>query len=310
MSNSSIRIYSLIILMLLFLTSCKVDKTASRDNLMNTVNRIDGKTVQEMNDALKDASIKPKEYMFEDREAIVEAKLYSIKPENTSKHFNIIEISSMPSGVWRYLIYDMGEGVAKFKGNIDLPGQRSNEPIFRIEHDDTGKNIWFVVNQLSAYGTGIREVDEVWYSINEAEISEDLRFIVKKHEWMAPVQTAFTLIDGIAVRKKPTPLNNEKQSGFYVDVQYNIELYDSNALSLKNEEDAFLFSADRQIRFVWDEALGKFVFDAENSTCKENVFEFSKNSIMENFSYEVDKLLTSEIEIKSNWAKKIKQNEN
>jgi hypothetical protein len=116
-------------------------------------------------------------------------------------------------------------------------------------------------------------------------------------------------LKGTAFTKKHTRISDDQPHVFYVDAQYEIKLTNSNVLGLPNEEDGFLFTTKRQLRYVWQPDEKCFYFDPESSNADESLFDFSRPVILENFSNELEKLSESRIQTKLDWLDKLEEPE-
>ncbi len=279
----------------------------SKINTNDIVNRIDEKPIAVVNSTLKEYGIEVKNSILDDtekREGIISAHLYHFKLQYTSKNIDLIEMVLPATGL-SYLIFEEDKSNITYMGNINLPGRNLNyEPDFRIEEDVNSKRAWLVFKELNAYGTGIIEFDDVWYGIRNNGISEDLRYITQKSDWGSPNQLAYITINGTISEIKPFYLLTDSPDGFYIDVNYEIKFTNSNANELENPDDAFLFSANRRVRYTWNNQGECFTLDKENSEGDETLFDFNKRSLLKNYSQEVDRLSKSEIKNKKDWLKK------
>lgn len=290
-------------------TSLTVQSTADQ-NLPETVtSRLDGNKADSMNQLAQELGIKLNGYLFDEEEAWIKADIYNLKLNEGKREFSIIRVSDQRSMNWCYLFYEKVTDAWVFKGHVELSDKRGIEPIFDIEeyNNGEGSKIWFVIRKITGYGTGIFEESEFWYSIEGPKVKEDLNYIIKRDLWMWPTGLAFTNINGNAkCYNKVVPRNREAKEGFYIEVQYHIKFTDGKALSYENEEDAYLFTAQRVVRYSWNHTEKRFVFDRENSSCDHAVFNTDAKSIMQNYKDELEQLSKSKMPFKTEWLRRLK----
>ena len=78
---------------------------------------------------------------------------------------------------------------------------------------------------------------------------------------------------------------------------------------MADEWDAFLFSADRNVRYVWNPDEKRFHIDSDQSTGDTSLFDFSKQGLVKNFKNELEKLEKSELKLKQDWLQKLLERE-
>lgn len=284
-----------------------IGSTVHKDSLSldQLVQEIVGKSTNEANMMFKTYGIGGSDPILNDEKLIIHAKLYEPKLRFSPIKLSIIEVMC-PNSDWTYLVFVSDDQNWSYKGKIDLPHQRTNEPSFHIEESLNGEKVWFVVNKLAGYGTGVYIVKEVWYSIDSEQIKQDLDYIVYMHEWLSESQTVLTKIFAEMKNPKEWPKNLLMDQKLYVDIEYNIEFYDNKAYSLLYVEDHYLFTANRTTRYVWDEDQGEFIVDLENSDGDEAaILDFSKQGLFTNYKHELEQLEMSSISIKQDWLKRL-----
>ncbi len=290
-------------------TKSKIDNLlVSKINTNDIVNRINEKPIEVVNSTLNEYGIEIKNGILNDtgkKAGIISAHLYHFKLQYSSKNIDLIEMVFPATGL-SYLVFEEDKSNITFMGSINLSGRNLNyEPNFRIEEDVNSKKAWIVFKELNAYGTGIIEFDDVWYGIRNDSIYEDLRYITQENDWESPNQLAYITINGKVSEIKPFYLLTDSPDRFYIDVNYEIKFTNSNANELENPDDAFLFSANRKVRYIWNNQEECFRIDKENSESEEVLFDFNKRNLLKNYSKEIDKLSKSDIKIKKDWVKKL-----
>jgi hypothetical protein len=239
---------------------------------------------------------------------LIQANLYQHPLQKSEDEVYILELSQ--SGVnWHYIILQGNAEASVYKGSIVLPGKRTNGNNFRIVEDLMSETVWIVMRELVGSGTGFAQYDEVWYRISNRSIVKDLQYIIKTHQWMSLSQLVFYTVDGTATGQSHVNMNSSDASGFYIDVQYRFQFFDSSALTMDNEWDAFLFGADRKIRYVWNADAKRFNIDGIHSDGDSSLFDFSKQGLRKNFRYELEKMQKSDQKVKQDWLEKAKLRE-
>ncbi len=239
---------------------------------------------------------------------LIQANLYQHTLQKSDEEIYILELSQ--SGVnWHYIILRGNAEASSYKGSIILPGKQTNEGNFRIVEDPISETVWIVMRELAGYGTGFAQYDEIWYRISDRSIIKDLQYIIKTHQWMSLSQLVFYSVDGMATGQSHVNIYSPDTSGFYIDVQYRFQFFDSSALTMEDEWDAFLFGADRKVRYVWNADAKRFSIDTDHSDGDSSLFDFSKQGLRKNFKYELEKMQKSNQKVKQDWLEKAQMRE-
>ena len=269
--------------------------------------KVNGKTVDEVFSLLSSAQFDFNRDLYPNNERI-QADLFQQSLQCSDDEVYLLQLGQ--SGLnWHYIILLGNAEACTYKGSIILPSNRTYGNDFRIVEDPISGTVWVVIKELAGNGTGIAQYNEVWYRISDKIIVKDLQYIIKMHQWMSLSQLVFYTVNGTAAEQSYANIYSPDTSGFYVDVQYRLDFFDSSALTMANEWDAFLFSADRNIRYLWDTDKKRFSIDSGFSGGDSSLFDFSKQGLWKNFKNELEKLQKSELKVKQDWLEKIKEKE-
>lgn len=269
--------------------------------------KLNGKTPDEVFSLFSSIQFEFSRELYPSNE-LMQANLYRHALQKSNDEVYILELGQ--SGLnWHYIILQGNAEASAYKGSITLPGNRTLGDHFRIVEDPMSETVWIVIMEAGGSGTGHAQYYEVWYRISDRLIVKDLQYIIKMHQWMSLSQLAFYSVNGTAAAQSHVNVYSQDTSRFHVDVQYRLEFFDSIALTMANEWDAFLFSADRNIRYIWKADEKRFCLDSDQSDGDSSLFDFSKQGLWKNFKYELEKLQKSEQKITQNWLKKIREQE-
>jgi hypothetical protein len=267
--------------------------------------KVNGKTPEEVYSVLSSYDFEFNRNLYPGNE-LIQAGLFKQSLQNSNDEVYILELGQ--SGLnYQYIILQGKAEAFAYKGSIILPGNRATGDDFRIAEDPISGTVWVVIRELVGSGTGISQYNEVWYRISDRIIVNDLHYIIQMHEWMSPSQLVFYSVDGVAATQNHVCISSRETTEFHVDVQYHFQFLDSSALAMADEGDAFLFSADRNIRFVWKADEKRFRIDSEQSSGDPSLFDFSRQGLKKNFEHELEKLAKSEIKVKQEWLQKLNE---
>jgi hypothetical protein len=266
--------------------------------------KVNGKTPDEVYSLLSSIEFEFNRDLYPGNE-LMQANLYRHGLQKSNDQVYILELGQ--SGLnWHYIILQGNAEASEYKGSIMLPGSRTYGNDFRIVEDPMSGTAWIVIKEAGGHGTGHAQYYEVWYRISDKYIIKDLQYIINMHQWMSISQLVFYTVDGTVAEQNHVNMNSPDASGFHVDVQYRLEFFDSSALNMANEWDAFLFSADRNIRYLWKADEKRFSLDSDQSEGDSSLFDFSKQGLWKNFKNELEKLQKSEQKVKQDWLEKMK----
>lgn len=268
---------------------------------------VNGKTPDEVSSFLSSVQFEFNRDLYPGNE-VIQANLYRQSLQKRNDELYILQLGQ--SGMNRQYIILRGNAEASaYKGSIMLSDSQIYGDHFRIVEDPLSDTVWLVIRELVGSGTGMAQHNEVWYRVSDRSIFKDLQYIINMYQWMSPSQLVFYTVNGVAAEQSHVNMYSPDTSGFYVDVQYRLEFFDSSALTMADEWDAFLFSADRKIRYVWKADEKRFSLDSDQSEGDSSLFDFSKQGLRKNFKNELEKLQKSEQKIKQDWLEKIKEQE-
>lgn len=277
--------------------------TATPVELFENVN---GRTADEVSALFSSEGFEFNNKLYQSNE-IINADIYSQSLQNSDEAMYILQLSGQASLNWQYIVFQGNAETAAYKGSISLPGNRTAGNDFRIIEDPISGTAWMVIRELIGYGTGVSQYNEVWYRISDRLIVQDLHYIVEMHEWVSPSQMVFYSVDGAASTQHHVNISRPGSVEFTVEIQYHFNFSDSSALSMADEGDAFLFSADRKIRYVWKSDEKRFQIDTDPSYSALSLFDFSKLAIRNNFKPELEKLAKSDLQVKKDWLDRLQE---
>ncbi|MBP7174943.1 MAG: hypothetical protein KBA53_01825 [Thermoclostridium sp.] len=266
--------------------------------------KVNGKTPDEVLSALSPYQFEFNRDLYPNNE-IMQTNLYRNSLLQSTDDIYLLELGQ--TGInWHYIILCGNSKAVTYKGSIILPGQAASGQDFRIIEDPISGTVWVVMKELAGHGTGISQYNEVWYRVSDKLIVKDLQYIVKMHQWMSLSQLVFYAVDGKVSTQNHVNIYQPNMPQFYVDVQYQLQFHDSSALTMADEWDAFLFNANRNVRYVWNADEKRFYIDSSQSTGDPSLFDFSKQGLLKNFKNELGKLEKSEVKLKQDWLLKVK----
>lgn len=271
---------------------------------VDLANEINGKTTDEVKMILDQYNLEYDETMVTNNDRI-QTQLYRQTLQSTGSGLYILALCGQIDSSWMFIaILDNGKAYEN-RGSIILSGGQTSPDAFRIEEDPASETVWIVVREPVEQGMGIHQYDEVWYRLSDRSLVRDLQYVAEKHDWVSPEQPYFYDLKGTASTKKHIHISESQAYDYYIDVQYEIKLTNSDVFGFPNEEDGLLFTAYRQLRYVWQPDENRFHLDAESSNADETLFDFSTQAILENYSVELEKLSESRIQAKLDWLDKL-----
>ncbi len=269
--------------------------------------KVNGKTPDEVVTVLSSLQIEFNRDLYPNNE-LIQANLYRNSLQQGNDEIYLLELGQ--TGVnWHYIVLWGNSEAVTYKGSIILPGHGAYGQYFRIIEDPISGMVWVVIKKQAGHGTGHAQYNEVWYRVSDELIAIDLQYVIKMHQWMSPSQLVFYSVDGAVTTQNHVNIYDPDTSGFYVDVQYQLQFSDSSALTMADEWDAFLFSANRNVRYVWNPDEKRFHIDSDQSNCDSSLFDFSKQGLAKNFKNELEKLEKSEVKLKQDWLQKLLERE-